>query len=212
MKTAPLPVRLWRAVTGAFRGAEPIRRSYAAAGAHRLLADWPGTAQSADKATRYQAKVLRFRARELRENSPIVARYAALCRDNIIGPDGITLQALVPSARGTNTAASTAIEAAWYSWAERCTPDGQSWVEVCGTIAESWKVEGEALLELIPSANAPGGLFVKALDPDLLDEGLNLDRTPSGGSIVQGIEYDAVGRVAGYHLFTRHPSDGASTR
>ena len=206
MTAAPLPVRLWRAVTGAFRSPTPTRRSYAAAGAHRLLADWPGTAQSADKATRYQAKVLRFRARELRENSPIVARYAMLVRDNVIGPDGITLQALVPSARGTNSAASAAIEAAWYGWAERCTPDGQSWVQVCGTIAESWKVEGEALLELIPSANAPGGLFVQALDPDLLDEGLNLDRTASGGSIVQGIEYDAVGRVAGYHLFTRHPS------
>jgi len=207
VRTAPLPLRLWRAVTGAFRAAPTATRSYQAAGAHRLLSDWPGTAQSADKATRYQAKVLRFRARELRENSPIVARYGALVRDNVIGPDGITLQAIVPSSRGTNTAASASIEAAWYQWAASCTPDGQSWVEVCGVVAETWKVEGEALLELIPSKVAPAGLWVKPLDPDLLDEMQNTDRTARGGSIVQGIEYDAAGRVVGYHLLTRHPSD-----
>ena len=208
MKTAPLPLRLWRAVTGAFRATPTTAtRSYAAAGAHRLLSDWPGTAQSADKSTRYQAKVLRFRARELRENSPIVARYAALVRDNIIGPDGITLQAIVPSPRGTNTAASASIEAAWYQWAASCTPDGRSWVEVCGIVAEAWKVEGEALLELIPSKVAPSGLWVQPLDPDLLDEMENADRTPQGGSIVQGVEYDATGRIVGYHLLTRHPSD-----
>jgi lambda family phage portal protein len=210
MNRVPLPTRLWRAVASAWRGEPVSRRSYAAAGAHRLLADWPGTAQSADKATRYQGKALRFRARELRENSPIVARYAALVRDNVIGPDGITLQAIVPTSRGTSAGSGAKIEAAWYKWAASCTPDGQSWIEVCGTIVESWKIEGEALLELIPSAAAPSGLFVKALDADLLDEQLNLDRTPRGGSVVQGIEYDVVGRVVGYHLLTAHPSDGGA--
>lgn len=218
MKPAPLPVRLWRAVSTVFR--DPIaprvsvprlpvaRRAYAAAPAHRLTADWTGTANSANSTTRYQAKALRYRARELRENSAVVARYAALVRDNIIGPDGITLQAVVPSTRGTNTAASTAIESAWYRWAESCTADRQSLIAVFSTLAESWKVEGEALLELIPSPSAPCGLFLMPLDADLLDEAHNADRTAQGGSIVQGIEYDSAGRVVGYHLFTRHPSDG----
>ena len=210
MSRAPLPVRLWRAVSTAFRGEPLSRRAYAAAAPHRLTADWPGTALSADKSTRYQAKALRFRARELRENSPLVARYAALVRDNVIGPDGITLQAVVPSTRGTNSTAGVAIESAWYRWAESCTADGRSWVDVCGTLAESWKVEGEALLELIPSSVAPCGLFVQPLDADLLDESYNADRTERGGSIVQGIEYDAAGRIVGYHLFGKHPSDGGA--
>lgn len=213
MTPAPaLPVRLWRAVQQAWRGEPALGRSYAAAVPHRLLGDWPGTAQSANKSTRYQAKPLRFRARELRENSALVARFAQLSRDNIIGPDGITLQAVVPSTRGTNTAASQAIEAAWYRWAERCTPDGRSWNTVCETLVESWRIEGEALLELIPSSAAPMGLWVRPLDADLLDERKNEDLTPTGGSIVQGIEYDTAGRVVRYHLLAKHPSDGEVAR
>lgn len=210
MNRASLPTRLWRAMASAFRPMPVSGRAYAAASAHRLTADWAGTANSADKTTRHQAKALRHRARELRENSPVVARYAALVRDNIIGPDGITLQAVVPSTRGKNTVASAAVEKAWYTWAESCTADGQSLVSVFNTLAESWKVEGEALCELIPSPAAPCGLFLKPLDADLLDESHNADRTARGGSIVQGIEYDAAGRVVGYHLFTRHPSDGGA--
>lgn len=208
--SAPLPVRLWQAVTTAWRGdVKPIRaaRAYHGAQGGRLLGDWPGTAQSADKATRYQAKSLRFRARELRENSPIVARYASLIRDNVVGPNGITLQAVVPSSRGVNVASSDSIEAAWYEWAANCTPDGRTWNEVCGLLAETCPIEGEALLELIPSSAAPMGLWVQPLDTDLLDDRKNVDRTASGGRIVQGVEYDAVGRVVAYHILTKHPSD-----
>jgi lambda family phage portal protein len=208
-----LPTRLWRAIATAWRGdALPSGRSYAAAQPHRLLSDWAGTAQSANKATRYQGKALRHRARELRENSGLVARFAQLSRDNIVGPDGVTLQAVVPSTRGSNTAVARQIEAAWYAWADRCTPDGQSWISVCQTLAESWRVEGEALLELIPTSAAPMGLYVRALDVDLLDDKKNTDRTPTGGSIVQGVEYDRLGRVVQYYVLEKHPSDGEVSR
>lgn len=208
-----LPTRLLRAIAQAWRGDAPATaRAYAAAQPHRLLGDWPGTAQSADKATRYQGKPLRYRARELRENSGLVARYAQLCRDNIVGPDGVTLQAVVPSTRGSNTAVAAQIETAWYQWAANCTPDGASWVRVCQTLAESWRVEGEALLEIIPTSAAPMGLWVRPLDVDLLDEKKNTERTADGGSIVQGVEYDGMGRVVRYHVLDQHPSDGAVAR
>lgn len=185
-----------------------VGRSFSAAMPHRLLADWPGTAQSANGSLRYQGKALRHRARELRENSGLVTRFAQLVRDNVIGPDGVTLQAKVPSVRGLNEALSQQIEDAWYRWTEACTPDGRSWIDVCQTLVESWQIEGEALLELIPSARAPLGLFVRVLDVDLLDEQKNTDRTPDGGSIVQGVEYDAMGAVVRYWLLAKHPSDG----
>lgn len=205
------PLRLWRAVSTAWKG-EPRARAYAAAQPHRLLSDFLGTAQSANKSTRYQGKALRHRARDLRENSGIVARFAQLVRDNIIGPDGVTLQCRVPSARGVNAALSEQIETGFYAWAESCTPDGRSWLDVCHTLAESWEIEGEALLEVIPSPAAPMGLWVRELDADLLDDKKNADRTPTGGSIVQGVEYDAQGRVVRYHVLTKHPSDGEVSR
>lgn len=210
--SAPLPVRLWRALSTAWKGDTPRQRAYAAAQPHRLLADFVGTTQSADKSLRYQGKALRHRARELRENSGLVARFAQLVRDNVIGPDGVTLQAKVPSARGTNESASAQIEAAWYAWTESCTPDGRSWIEVSQTLVESWQIEGEALLEVIPSSAAPMGLWVRPLDADLLDEKKNAETTPGGGSIVQGVEYDALGRVVRYHVLQKHPGDGEVAR
>lgn len=190
------------------KGAAISRRAYGAAQPHRLLSDWAGTSRSANDSTRYQAKPLRHRARELRENSPIIARFASLVRENVIGPDGITLQAIVPSSRGTNTAQSTKIETAWYAWAAHCSPDGRPWVEVCAQLAESWRVEGETMLELIPSPAAPCGLWVRVLDADMLDEQHTVSRTASGGQIIQGVEFDAVGRVVAYHLHRVHPSHG----
>ena len=186
------------------------RRAYSGAGNSRLLADMTGTADSANKSTRYQAVTLRRRARELRENSPLVQRYAQLVRDNIIGPDGITLQAQVPSTRGVNPGASAEIEAAWYAWAEAATPDGQTLNTVLRQLAEAWRVEGEVLLELLPTSRSRYGLQVRALDADLLDETHNADRTPEGGTIVQGVEYGADGRIVRYHLWTDHPSEGGS--
>lgn len=186
------------------------RRAYGGASGGRLLNDMAGTPESADKSMRYQAPILRRRARELRENSPLVARYAQLVRDNLIGPDGITLQAIVPSTRGQNVAAGAAIEMAWYRWAASATADGQPLDTALRTVAESWRVEGEALLELQVDASAPFGLTVRPLDADLLDETYNLDATPSGGKVVQGVEFDAAGRIVRYHLWTQHPSHGAS--
>lgn len=188
-------------------------RAYAAAATSRLLGPWSGTSQSANKATRYQAHVIRHRARELRENSPLIARYARLVRDNIVGPDGPTLQAVVPSTRRENNqAAADDIETAWYDWAMAATPDGRPLVDVLGDVAESWKIEGEGLLELIPDWDAPCGLWVLPLDPDLLDHTLNTERTARGTAIVQGIEYDARGRVVAFHLWDRHPSEGRGFR
>lgn len=188
-------------------------RAFAAAATSRLLGPWTGTTSSANKATRYQAHVIRHRARELRENSTLVARYAQLCRDNIVGPDGVTLQCVVPTTRqDSNQPAADAIERAWYEWALACTPDGRSLVAALGDLVESWKIEGEGLLELIPDDDAPCGLYVLPLDADLLDHTYNVERTASNTAIVQGIEYDARGRVVAYHLLERHPSEGGSRR
>jgi lambda family phage portal protein len=185
-----------------------VKRAYAAAQASALLGDWFGTSASANGTTNTQAKSLRRRARELRENSPIVARYAGLCRDNIVGPDGITLQAVVPSTRGTNDADSDRLEARWKEWAKDCTADCRSLVDVLGTIVESWKVEGEALviLDLVD-----GELSPRVIDPDLLDQGMT-EKRRDGSKVVQGVEFDASGRIAAYHIWEASEDDALGGR
>ncbi len=183
----------------------PMWRGHSAASASSLLADWYGTRASANGITAREGERLRHRARELRENSSIVARYAYLVRTNVIGPDGITLSAYVPSTRGKNVQASAEVEAGWYGWATSVTPDGRSLVDALGQLVETWKVEGEALATVTTRGDT---LQITPVDPDLLDQHYSETRR-NGHEIEQGIECDAAGRVVGYWLWDASEDDSA---
>lgn len=45
----------------------------------------------------------------------------------------------------------------------------------------------------------------QVLEPDYLDDMKNVPELPGGGQIVQGVEFDAIGRRRGYWLFKDHP-------
>jgi lambda family phage portal protein len=181
-----------------------LRSHYAASGS-ALLADWFGTSASANGVTSKEARTIRRRARELRENSSIVARYAALCKDNIVGPDGITLSAYVPSTRGKNAAASTELEASWYAWADDVTPDNRTLVQALRVVVESWKVEGEALATMTVRG---GRLVVTPVDADLLDQDYS-EKRRNGTVVEQGVEIDATGRVVAYWIWDEAEDDSA---
>jgi lambda family phage portal protein len=172
-------------------------RAYLAAQSSALLADWVGTSASANGVTDKEARRLRQRARELRENSWIAARYEALARENILGPEGVTLAAYVPRPRGKNDEASRAVETAWYEWANAVTADGRGLLQVLCTLVNSWKIEGEALLRLRLTG---GQLRVEALDADLLDQG-HSQPLQNGVRIEQGVEMDEAGQVLAYHIW-----------
>lgn len=183
----------------------PFWRAHSAASASSLLADWYGTRASANGVTAREAEKLRHRARELRENGSVVARYAYLVRTNVIGPNGVTLSAFVPSTRGKNREASAVVEAAWYEWAKQVTPDGMSLVAAFAQLAETWKIEGEALAVL----RTPGDvLSLEPLDPDLLDQHYS-DKLRNGHVIEQGVEMDAGGRIVGFHIWDEAEDDSA---
>lgn len=172
-------------------------RAHLAAQSSSLLADWVGTSASANGVTDKEARRLRQRARELRENSWIAARYEALARQNILGPEGVTLAAYVPRPRGKNEDASRQIEDAWYEWAASVTADGRSLLSALETVVNSWKIEGEALVRLRLLGD---GLGIEVLDVDLLDQSHSLT-LQNGGRVEQGVEMDASGRVVAYHIW-----------
>lgn len=186
----------------------PFVRAYQAAAGSSLLADWTGTSASANGVTASQAATLRRRARELRENSSLVARYSALCRDNILGPDGVTLAAYVPSTRGKNVEASSAVESRWYAWAQSVTPDGLSLVDALALFVESWKIEGEALM-LMQERN--GGVILTPTDVDRLDQHYS-ETLRNGHTVEQGVETDASGAVVAYWLWDADADDLARRR
>lgn len=182
-------------------------RSHLAAQSSSLLSDWVGTSASANGVTAKEARKLRQRALELRENSTIVARYDALCRQNIVGPEGVTFAGYVPRPRGKNEDASRDLEARWYGWADRVTPDGQSLLAALNTAVSSWKIEGETVLR---TSVRNTQLVVEVLDVDLLDQGYS-ETLRNGHVVEQGVETDAAGRVVAYHLWNG-PEDAYGRR
>ena len=72
-------------------------RSYQAAKASRLLADFLSPSSSADKEIRNSIRTLRDRARELCRNEPYAQRALQIFRTNVVGENGLHFQ----SKRGT---------------------------------------------------------------------------------------------------------------
>ncbi len=183
----------------------PFYRGHTAASASSLLADWYGTRASANGITAREAEKLRHRARELRENSSLVARYAYLVRTNVVGPEGPTLSAFVPSVRGKNMQASAEVERRYYAWAAAVTPDDQPLVEALSQLAETWKVEGEGI---VLRTVRDGRLVLDMVDPDRVDQHYS-EPLRNGRTVEQGVERDATGRVLGYWIWNAAEDDSA---
>ena len=185
----------------------PLRVRFAGAQLSRLTGDMAVTPSSADRANEGKLERLRARVAEMRRDNPLVARYATLCVENILGPEGLTLQSQVPSARGVNTAVSRKVEATWYEWAESAGVDGSSWFACCAQLVESWRLMGECLAEIIVDRRLPMGIAVQVIDVDLIDDRHSTPQVEGKGWVTQGVEYDALRRPVALHLLTRHRSD-----
>lgn len=207
-----------RAALAVLRGDAPRTRSmwgtpWTGSATHHLTGSWSATQQSANREVEGSLIKLRTRARDLRRNHPLVARYAALSVENILGPDGMTLQATPGNTRGgVNERLRAECERVWYEWGETAGLDGRTWDDTAAALIDAWRTEGEALLEIVADERLPLGVGVQALDPDLLDETLTVEPGEGRAAVVQGIEYDGIGRPVAAHLWTRHPSEAGGRR
>jgi len=190
---------------------------YAGAGLNRLTADWIHGPASADDEIRSEGRTLRQRARDLRRNNGIAARYIKLQVHGILGPTGVTLRAVVPNTRGqTNGAASTAIETAWRLWgaAAVCDVAGRlAWADVERLAVETWKGDGDHLVQMVPGFDNGWGFALQTLDPDQLDDLYSIAATGTTNEIKMGVEVNRFGRPVAYHVWAAHPSNsGAKIR
>ena len=147
---------------------------------------------------------LRAQARDLTRNNPWARRgLRRICGDTV--GCGIRPKA---SGRGAER-----VMQLWRLWGETTQCDAKGRLTFYGlqrlamrTIAES----GEVLIRRrfrLPMDGLAVPLQLQVLEPDYIDTGRDTGavQLANGGEIIQGIEFDAIGRRAAYWLFDRHP-------
>lgn len=179
---------------------------------NRLTADWIFAAtRSPDQEVRGDLRTLKNRARELTRSNPHARRFRRLLSHNVVGPTGVRLQAKVKNREGLpDRGINRKIEDAWKRWCRKgvCTADGRmSFAQVQRLYIETFAVDGEPLLRLLPGFGNEFGFAVQVLDTDQLDHELNRPAGKDANEIRMGVEIDQWGRPVAYHVWDGHPSD-----
>ena len=148
---------------------------------------------------------LRTRARSLVQNVPYIARGLESLVSNTIGT-GITPRSLSNNA--------TAIDKLWNDWAKVCDADGR--LDIYGLQANAYRAmeqDGEVLIRLRarrPEDGLPVPLQLQVLEIDWLDSSKMGASGPN--TILNGIEYDPLGKIVFYWLWDQHPGELATAR
>jgi lambda family phage portal protein len=146
--------------------------------------------------------VLRAQARDLVRNNPWGRQGLKAIHENTVG------WGIRPLAEGPGAERMTAL---WKRWAEstECDSGGRQTfyglqTMVMRTVAES----GEVLIRRRfrrPEDGLAIPMQLQVLEPDLLDTSKDGVKGAAGGDIIQGVEFDMLGRRVAYWLFDRHP-------
>jgi lambda family phage portal protein len=152
--------------------------------------------------------LLRDRMRDLVRNNPHAAKAVSVLVNNIIGA-GIIPRAATGSARLDDK-----VNALWEAWSAQCDADGRMDIYGLQTLAIREMVEaGEVLVRRRPRL-ASDGLAVpvqlQVIEADLLDSTRNGDLT-DGGRVLQGVEFDPIGRRRAYWLYAQHPGEAVAS-
>lgn len=161
--------------------------------------------------TKHMALVAR--SRQQWSDNDYVRSFVRIIRQNVVGPQGVQMQAKATTARGKlDKALNAALEADFAEWGVKgnCDVTGKlSWREIQRLVMETAARDGEFIVRKIYGADAgPHGFALQFIDPQRLPVWYNVDRY-NGGFIRHGIEFSAWGRARAYHFTSTDPdADG----
>jgi len=180
----------YRALTG---------RSFDAAGGGRRWTSFPDQPSTGAAILQGRETVAR-RARYLVGSNALAAAGAEAWVSALIGP-GIRTMSQHPNKRTREK-----LNAAFARWSEDADADGvNDYAGLQALAARRLVIDGEALALKVYDA---GRLRLRLLDSQQLDASQHRELS-GGGRIIQGVQFDALGRRVAYHIFPERPDFGA---
>lgn len=190
-------------------GLARARAYYDGATTGRRAAGWRTVATDANTEVRLGGARLRDVARDMVRNNSYAARGKAVICSNTVG------SGIIPSIEARRKGTRDRLENLLREHFDTPACDATGRMDlyglqslVMGTVVES----GECLVRFRPRRAADGlplPFQLQVMEPDYLDTMVDGEQ-PNGNVAVQGIEFDRIGRVRAYHLFSEHP--GATSR
>jgi len=211
-ETAPSDAPSVSKKSGAFINAKKASRMFEATKQDRLNGDWLSSPVTAEWLIRQHQRVLVARSREQSVNNDYAKAFVRLCRQNIVGPNGVVMQAQSRDPNGVlDTLANQAIEAAFKKWGHRDTCDvaGKlSWRAMQLIAIESAAKDGEFMFRKIFGKDAGEfGFALQVLDPQRCHPQYDRFDMGDGSFIRAGIEFNKYGRPLAYHFTVAKESD-----
>lgn len=180
------------------------RLAYAGAKRDRSNYDWNAARTGPNKEIWGAAQLLRDRSRDLVRNNPHARKAVEVLASNIVGT-GIRAKCTHPDETVRRT-----VDELWARWQEECSAESDlEWTGLQTLAVTSWLESGEVLVRrrwrrLEDGLAVP--LQLELIEADQLWEYKN-EPLPTGGTIVQGVEFNPIGQRENYWILRRHPGE-----
>jgi lambda family phage portal protein len=187
-------------------GLTRARMLYDAASTGHRTAGWRPAATDANGEVRVAGERLRNIGREMVRNNAYAARALSVISSNVVGTG------IIPTIESQNKRTVGKLEELLRDHFDTPACDYNGRTDLYGlqalamrTIVES----GEVLVRLRAlnteeARDLPLAFQIQILEPDFLDT-LQDGPLPNGNRAIQGVEFNAAGKVVAYHIFTEHP-------
>ena len=181
-------------------------RKYEGAAHGRRTDSFPVNNLSPNKDIGRDATLLRQRCRYLYQNTTYAKRAINALANGIVGTGvDVTINC-------SDKKAQAFLRDLWLQFAESTSCDFNERLDFYGLeklVAKSYKRDGEILIlrRRVSRAENPIGIQLQVLEMEYLATYMSEQQLAGGGYIMNGIEYDARGKVKYYWIFQRHPSE-----
>lgn len=186
-------------------------REFDAAKQSELLSYWKTEPTMADYDIFTSLSILQTRARNEFQNNDYVKRFVNLCKQNIVGHEGIRLNPAVRNANGLmDKGANRAIDEAWRKFVKRgnCEVTRQHTItDAQNKAIAGLMVDGELVIRHYTNWSGNKERYgFQFVDPRLLDVTFNKAAQGSGNAVVMGVEKDGFGAPVAYWFRKQLPT------